>query len=49
MFKQVDQATSGSTTFAWNYENQMIGVVKPDGSRATMVYNVNFRRTKQRT
>jgi len=47
--QQVDQAPSGSTTYAWNYENQMTGRVKPDGSRVTMAYNANFRRTKERT
>jgi len=25
----------------------MTGIVKPDGSRVTMTYNANFRRTKQ--
>ena len=42
--QQVDQGPSGATTYVWNYENQMTGVVKPDGSRVTMAYNANFRR-----
>ena len=45
--QQVDQAPSGATTYVWNYENQMTGVVKPDGSRVTMMYNANFRRVDQ--
>jgi len=43
--QQVDQAPSGATTYVWNFENQMTGVLKPDGSRVTMTYNANFRRT----
>ena len=39
---------AGATTYVWSYENQMIGLLKPDGSRVTMDYNANFRRTKEK-
>jgi len=31
--QQVDQAPGGSTTYVWNHENQLSGVLKLDGSR----------------
>jgi YD repeat-containing protein len=45
--QQIEQAPSGTTTNVWNYENQLIGVQMADGSRVTMAYNANFRRTKR--
>ena len=47
--QQIDQAPSGATTYVWNYANQMNGILKPDGSRVTMLYNANFRRIKKGT
>ncbi len=47
--QQIEQAPTGTTTNTWNYENQMTLVQKPDGSRVTMAYNANFRRTQKRT
>ena len=47
--QQIEQATSGTTTNVWNYENQMTLVQMSNGSRVTMAYNANFRRTKKRT
>jgi hypothetical protein len=43
--QQIERAPSGTTTNVWNYENQMILVQMPNGSRVTMQYNANFRRT----
>ena len=43
--QQIEQAPSGTTTNVWNYENQMTLVQMPNGSRVTMAYNANFRRT----
>ena len=43
--QQIEQAPSGTTTNAWNYENQMTLVQMPNGSRVTMAYNAEFRRT----
>ena len=45
--QQIEQAPSGTTTNAWNYEHQMTLVQMADGSRVTMVYNANFRRIKR--
>ena len=47
--QQIERAPSGTTTNVWNYENQMTLVQMPNGSRVTMAYNANFRRTKKRT
>ena len=47
--QQIEQAPSGTTTNVWNYENQMTLVQMPNGSRVTMAYNAEFRRTRRRT
>lgn len=46
--QQLDDAGSRTTNYAWNHEHQMTRVIKRDGSRVTMVYNANFRRTQER-
>ena len=43
--QQIEQAPSGTTTNTWNYENQMTLVQLAAGTRVTMAYNANFRRT----
>ncbi len=43
--QQIEKAPSGTTTNTWNYENQMTLVQMSDGTRVTMAYNANFRRT----
>ena len=45
--QQFEQAPSGTTTNVWNYENQMTLVQMANGSRVTMAYNAEFRRTRR--
>ena len=45
--QQIDQAPDWTTTRTWNYENQNTLVVQPDGTRVTMSYNANLRRTRE--
>jgi hypothetical protein len=43
--QQIEQSPSGITTNVWNDENQMTLVQMPSGSRVTIAYNANCRRT----
>jgi YD repeat-containing protein len=46
--QQIVLAPNGDlTTYAWDYENQLLLVQESDGSRATMSYNADFRRVQK--
>jgi hypothetical protein len=44
--QQIESGPAGTTTNAWDYENQRTLVLLPGGQRETMVYNANFRNVR---
>jgi YD repeat-containing protein len=45
--QQIVSAQAGRTTNTWDYENQLIRVQLPNGSRVTMAYNADFLRVRK--